>query len=324
MTLPGPSPYGGFPPDYYGYPPKRSTNGMAIASLVTSFLFAPLGIVFGHISLSQIRRTGEEGRGMAIAGLVIGYVITAVTLVVVLLAALLVVVAAQAVNDAQRVPGNNPASPSTGGELPAFDPPSHLGDNCQYPASEPASKPARPPRTGAVPTEPAEVGASIRTDRGNIGLMLDNAKSPCTVNSFVSLAQQGYFDGTTCHRLTTSPLLHVLQCGDPTGTGTGGPGYRFPNEYPSNQYRLSDPGLRSPLEYPRGTLAMANAGPGTNGSQFFLVYEDSMLPPTYTVFGTIDEAGLAVLDQVAARGVADGSDDGAPATEVTIESARLN
>ena len=73
--------------------------------------------------------------------------------------------------------------------------------------------------------------------------------------------------------------------------GTGGPGYRFPNEYPTNQFRLTDPTLKTPVLYPRGTLAMANSGPGTNGSQFFLVYKDSALPPTYTVFGTIDETG---------------------------------
>ena len=120
------------------------------------------------------------------------------------------------------------------------------------------------------------------------------------MNNFVSLAQQGYFDGTPCHRLTTSPTLGVLQCGDPTGAGTGGPGYRFPNEYPTNQYRLTDPALEPPVVYPRGTLAMANAGPGTNGSQFFLVYQDSQLPPTYTVFGTVDETGLAAVDKIAA------------------------
>ena len=85
----------------------------------------------------------------------------------------------------------------------------------------------------------------------------------------------------------------MLQCGDPSGTGTGGPGYRFPNEYPTNQYRLADPAMDVPVLYPRGTLVMANAGPGTNGSQFFLVYRDSILPPTYTVFGTIDDTALA-------------------------------
>ena len=118
--------------------------------------------------------------------------------------------------------------------------------------------------------------------------------------------------------------LGVLQCGDPSGTGSGGPGYRFANEYPTNQYRLADPALKTPLMYPRGTLAMANKGSGTNGSQFFLVYADSMLPPTYTAFGTIDPTGLATLDKVAAGGVAGAGDDGKPALDVTIESVRLD
>lgn len=175
-----------------------------------------------------------------------------------------------------------------------------------------------------MPTDPAQVSASVSTNQGNIGLQLDNGTSPCTVNNFASLAQQGFFDNTTCHRLTTARAMKVLQCGDPTGTGTGGPGYRFPNEYPSSQYRLSDPGLRRPVVYPRGTLAMANTGPGTNGSQFLLVYGDTQLPPTYTVFGRIDDTGLATLDKIAARGVAGGGDDGEPAAEVKITSARLD
>jgi peptidyl-prolyl cis-trans isomerase B (cyclophilin B) len=177
---------------------------------------------------------------------------------------------------------------------------------------------------GKVPTDPAVVSASLSTNVGDIGLQLDNAKAPCTVNNFASLAQQGYFDDTKCHRLTTSEVSHSLQCGDPTGTGAGGPGYRFPNEYPTNQFRLSDTALQTPVLYPRGTVAMANSGPGTNGSQFFLVYEDSQMPPTFTVFGKIDATGLATLDKVAAAGVADGSDDGKPARDVTIESVRLD
>ena len=115
----------------------------------------------------------------------------------------------------------------------------------------------------------------------------------------------------------------MLQCGDPSGTGQGGPGYRFPNEYPTNQFRLTDPLMKVPMLYPRGTLAMANSGLGTNGSQFFLVYKDSVMPPTYTVFGTIDQTGLATLDKIAAAGVADGSDDGKPNQDVTIKSVRL-
>jgi peptidyl-prolyl cis-trans isomerase B (cyclophilin B) len=168
------------------------------------------------------------------------------------------------------------------------------------------------------------VSVSMSTNQGNLGLQLDNAKAPCTVNSFASLAQQGYFNDTPCHRLTTTESLSVLQCGDPTGTGTGGPGYQFANEYPTNQYPPDDPALQQPVRYPRGTIAMANAGPGTNGSQFFLVYQDSQLPPGYTVFGTTDQTGLATLDKIAAGGVADGGQDGKPATDVQITSVLLD
>lgn len=208
--------------------------------------------------------------------------------------------------------------------LPAFAAPANLGANCQYPpTSDPASKPVKPPRTGKVPTEPAEIGATIATDQGNIGLKLANGESPCTVNSFVSLAQQGFFDNTRCHRLTVSQTLGMLQCGDPKGDATGGPGYEFANEYPTDQYRTGDPALNDPVLYPRGTLAMANAGPNTNGSQFFLVYDDSELPPEYTVFGSIDDTGLAILDKVAKAGVVGGGDDGTPVTTVTIQSVRV-
>jgi len=218
------------------------------------------------------------------------------------------------------------AAPSAPGQLPAFAAPATLGANCQYPPStgEKASKQNNPPRTGKVPTDPPQVSASMTTNQGNIGLQLDNAKSPCTVNSFASLAQQGFFNGTPCHRLTTSEGLAVLQCGDPTGQGTGGPGYQFDNEYPTNQFQPDDPKLQEPVVYPRGTLAMANAGPGTNGSQFFLVYKDSELPPNYTVFGTIDQTGLATLDKIAAAGTADGSQDGKPKDDVQVKSIQLD
>ncbi len=175
-----------------------------------------------------------------------------------------------------------------------------------------------------MPTDPGQISASMSTDQGNIGIQLDNAKAPCTVNSFASLAQQGYFNDTPCHRLTTSPGLSVLQCGDPTGSGSGGPGYEFANEYPTNQFQPDDPQLQNPVTYPRGTLAMANAGPGTNGSQFFLVYKDSMLPPGYTAFGTIDDTGLATLDKIAAAGVEGGGQDGKPATPVQVKSIGLD
>jgi peptidyl-prolyl cis-trans isomerase B (cyclophilin B) len=211
------------------------------------------------------------------------------------------------------------------GTLPPFKPAADLGANCQYPpAAEKPSKQVKPPRTGKVPTDPAQVSVSMATDQGHIGLLLANNESPCTVNSFASLAQQKFFDDTRCHRLTTSPSLGVLQCGDPGGDGTGGPGYQFANEYPTDQYPPGDPALQQPVVYPRGTLAMANSGPNTNGSQFFLVYKDSQLPPNYTVFGKIQQDGLATLDKVAKAGVAGGGADGPPATEVTIKSVLLD
>jgi peptidyl-prolyl cis-trans isomerase B (cyclophilin B) len=216
------------------------------------------------------------------------------------------------------------AAPPATGKLPAFAASAATGANCQYPAASAASKQVNPPKSGKVPTDPAQVSASMSTNQGNIGLQLDNAKAPCTVNSFASLAQQGYFNNTPCHRLTTSDSLAVLQCGDPTGQGSGGPGYQFANEYPTDQYPAGDPGLSQPVIYPRGTLAMANAGPGTNGSQFFLVYKDSQLPPQYTAFGTIDATGLATLDKIAAAGVTDGSQDGKPKNDVTIKSLGLD
>jgi len=299
---------------------------MAIASLVCAFVFAPLGIIFGHVSLSQIKRTGEEGHGLAIAGLIISYLITIGTVVVLAAAVLFTIAVARHLDDESRYsPGVTAAPSAPDNGLPEFDPPPNLGANCAYPTTtERASKPNKPPRSGRVPTDPDEISASMSTNRGDIGIQLDNDKAPCTVNSFASLAQQGYFDDTDCHRLTTNPQLGVLQCGDPSGTGTGGPGYRFGNEYPTNQYRLSDPALKTPVMYPRGTLAMANKGSGTNGSQFFLVYADSMMPPTYTAFGTIDSTGLATLDTIAAAGVDGAGDDGKPAMAVTIDSIRLD
>ncbi len=223
-----------------------------------------------------------------------------------------------------RTTATTSVKPSAGPQLPPFVPSAGLGADCEYPASsDSASKPVDPPSTGEVSTDPAKIGVTIVTNRGKIGLQLANNESPCTVHSFISLVKQQFFDATQCHRLTTSPGLSVLQCGDARGDGTGGPGYQFADEYPADQYKPGDPALKRPVMYPRGTLAMANAGPNTNGSQFFMVYRNSQLPPAYTVFGTIDATGLATLDKIAAGGVAGGGDDGTPATEVTITSARL-
>ena len=223
-------------------------------------------------------------------------------------------------------PTQDTAAPNQAGVLPPFKRPADLGANCQYQPTpnEPAAKKVDPPKEGKVPTDPANISMSITTNQGPIGVQLDNGKAPCTVNNFVSLAQQGYFNGTHCHRLTTGPTLSVLQCGDPKGDGSGGPGYQFADEYPSNQYLPDDPARNNPVVYPRGTLAMANAGPGTNGSQFFIVYKNSELPPNYTVFGKVDDKDMGVIDKIAAAGTVDGKPDSKPKTDVVITTARLD
>jgi peptidyl-prolyl cis-trans isomerase B (cyclophilin B) len=171
-----------------------------------------------------------------------------------------------------------------------------------------ASKDVDPPDSEAVAE--GELPVTLHTSIGDLGLTLDAERTPCTANSFVSLAEQGWFDGTECHRLTTRGIF-VLQCGDPTGTGTGGPGYSFADE------------LTGKEKYPAGTLAMANSGEDTNGSQFFIVYDDTQLPAFYTVFGTVDDAGLAAVRDAAGAGTTDGGPDGTPATPVAIESATV-
>ena len=335
MTVP--PPYGPPTPQWPAQPwppppasePVRPTNGLAVASIISAVLFAPLGVVFGHLSLWQIKRSAatnpQEGRNLAVAGLIVGYsmIVTMVVAVVAVSSFFTWVNSELDRYDRAAPPPLAPLPPPAA--LPAFDPPADLGNACSYPATAaPAAKPAEPPRSGAVPTTPATVAATMTTSDGAIGLELDNGRAPCTVNSFVSLAQQGYFDDTPCHRLTANNSLSVLQCGDPSGTGTGGPGYEFANEYPTNQYPPDDPDLSRAVLYPRGTLAMANAGPDTNGSQFFVVYQDSRLPPNYTVFGSVDETGLATVDEIAERGVVGGNLDGRPARPVTVESIRLD
>jgi len=160
---------------------------------------------------------------------------------------------------------------------------------------------------------------ALTTNLGDITITMDAAKAPRTVNSFKHLADKKYFDGTKCHRLTTSGIF-VLQCGDPKGDGTGGPGYSIPDE---NLGGLGKAGADGSVTYPKGTVAMANAGPNTGGSQFFLVYKDTKLPPSYTPFGTFDAEGVKLVEEVAKAGVAGGSGDGAPQKAVTIQKAAV-
>ena len=161
-------------------------------------------------------------------------------------------------------------------------------------------------------TESNKATISFTTNQGEIVIETTPSLAPLTVNAMAALAQKNYFDNTICHRLTTEGIF-VFQCGDPTGTGTGGPGFNIPDE-----------NLPQPTEnnYPAGTVAMANAGPGTSGSQFFLVYQDTTLGPDYTIWGSIT-SGLDILQTIASAGVVDGGADGAPLTGVTIESTKV-
>jgi peptidyl-prolyl cis-trans isomerase B (cyclophilin B) len=201
------------------------------------------------------------------------------------------------------------ASPSLSTSPSATPSPTPTGPvtSCTYTSSPPASR-----NVGLPPAKPdlkATYQATIKTNRGDIVINLLNSKAPCTVNSFVFLASKNFFSNTQCHRLTTSGIF-VLQCGDPTGTGSGGPGYKF------NDENLSG------AAYPAATVAMANSGPNTNGSQFFLVYKDTSLPPSYTPFGTIT-AGLSVIENVAKAGTDNGTGDGHPKEKVVIESVTI-
>lgn len=192
---------------------------------------------------------------------------------------------------------------------------------------DPAARPVPLPRDPSPTPDRGVVHVVLRTNLGPIPLALDRSVAPCTVQSFLHLVRHRFYDRTICHRLTAYPTLSVLQCGDPTGTGEGGPGYQYKDELPTNLPPApTDPtGVRR--LYARGVLAMANAGPDTNGSQFFLVYADSALRPNYTVFGTVEPVGLCTLDRVAAGGIQPTADDpapvdGAPARRTEILQAR--
>ena len=159
-----------------------------------------------------------------------------------------------------------------------------------------AARPVQPPSTTDISSS-GTVSYVMHLTEGDVTLKLDRAEAPCTVHSFESLVAQKYFDDTRCHRLVDSGIF-VLQCGDPTAKGTGGPGYTFPDETDGTE------------KYTKGTLAMANAGPNTNGSQFFLVWDDSDLPPSYTVFGSFDEKSRQVVAGIASQGQDGSNPDG--------------
>ncbi|MDN5805086.1 MAG: peptidylprolyl isomerase, partial [Microlunatus sp.] len=149
----------------------------------------------------------------------------------------------------------------------------------------------RPPSPTGVATS-GTVDYDLKMTEGTVRIELDPVRAPCAVHSFESLADQGFFDETRCHRLVDSGVF-LFQCGDPTGSGSGGPGYSFADELDGSE------------TYTKGVIAMAHAGPNTNGSQFLLVYRDSTAldtNPNYTIFGEIDPSSLGTLERMAAEG----------------------
>ena len=186
------------------------------------------------------------------------------------------------------------ASASATSSAAAVAEPAH---HCTYTTTD-SGKPSLPTTS---PDYNASYAATINTNLGKIGISLLNSKATCTVNSFAHLAETNFFNNTQCWRVSNSSGLYLLQCGDPTATaksklscssstlGSGGPGYKFADENLTG------------ATYPAGTVAMANGGANTNGSQFFLVFKNTTLPASYTPFGKIT-SGLDILQNVAKAG----------------------
>jgi peptidyl-prolyl cis-trans isomerase B (cyclophilin B) len=201
--------------------------------------------------------------------------------------------------------GTEPAPSDRASTLECSEPPALPSDVRTY---TPEDLP--PPPAG----DPATHTAVVETTCGDLVLELDAAAAPQTVASFAFLAGEGYWEDSPCHRLTTGGI-HVLQCGDPTGTGRGNPGYGYGIENAPADGR-----------YPRGTVAMARAqDPNSNGGQFFIVHQDTELPTDgggYTVLGRVTQ-GLEIVEAVAAAGVEGGAQDGTPAQPISILSVEV-
>ena len=214
-----------------------------------------------------------------------------------------VVVVAAVVLVVTQVGGNDNPSAAAPSPSASASTAAAAGDCTYTKDTQAATKNAGQPPNGKVATT-GKVTVNVTTSQGPMTFALDRAKAPCTVNSFAFLAGKKYFDNTPCHRVTTGAEFGVLQCGDPGGTGSGGPGYKFNDELDKNG------------TYTKGVLAMANSGPNTNGSQFFIVYKPTKLDPNYTIFGTVTK-GIDVVEKVA-KGGAQTGDDGKPKTPITI------
>ncbi|MEU5644890.1 peptidylprolyl isomerase [Streptomyces milbemycinicus] len=236
------------------------------------------------------------------------YVVIASTLAVVLAAGgVVTAVSALSGGDGDKKKSDKASEPTMPTPSPTPTPTTKAPDPCAKGAKEAGNK---KPKTMSWKKEPAltvdqsaTYAMKLETTCGDMTVTMDAAKAPHTVNSFNFLAGKGYFDHTKCHRLTPQGIF-VLQCGDPMGTGMGDPGYTIPDE------NLKDSRIKG-NKYPAGTVAMANQydpqtkkGKNSGGSQFFLVYKDSELPPYYTPFGTLDKESMKVLKKISDAGAA--------------------
>lgn len=210
--------------------------------------------------------------------------------------------------------------------------------------AKPVAKPSQ-----SRPSKKGTTTVALDTTQGTITMDLKAAEAPCNVNALKTLVKEKFYDNSPCHRLVSNPQMAVLQCGDPTGTGSGTPGWTSPDEFPTNlKAAPGDGGANGYVVYPRGTIAIANSyqpanpmsgqpssGQNTGSSQFFLVINDTTLPQNYSIVGHVDPASLAVLDKIKAGGInppviatpqADPSQpitDGQPKLPVTITTATI-
>ena len=242
---------------------------------------------------SAAARVARRRRNQAVIG----------TVVTVVLVAGGVLALTRMVGDAAPVSAATTASPTSAG----------APNPCPAPTSAPVPTAKSFAKAPATTLAQGKIwDATVATSCGTIGLELYGDKAPQTVSSFIFLSRNGFYAGSPCHRLTSSSTLKVLQCGDPTGSGTGGPGYGYGVE-----------NVPTDGAFPAGTLAMARGGStDSNGSQFFLTYGDTTLPTAgggYSIFGKVTQ-GMDVLAKVAAGGTTNGTPDGAPARAISIES----
>jgi peptidyl-prolyl cis-trans isomerase B (cyclophilin B) len=186
----------------------------------------------------------------------------------------------------------------------------HRWVRCEFTPTpdNPAARPVRIPKSKAKAH--GNVDVWFWTNYGTFTVRMNRDNAPCGVHNFVHLTRSRFYDRTQCFRLTNSARLGVLQCGDLIRQEVGGPGYKFPDEVTGQE------------TYPRGTVAYGNQGPGTNGSEFFVVHSHANIPPNYTIMGKVVR-GMSTFDRIVAAGIADPDLDGPPTHPVRIHKVRV-